>query len=85
MANQKNTSVINEISEFRLNSISNVWSIPYSSGNERLFEKSTSTKYLEKTTLSFPVFIETKSNKWVANSESEVSNYPLTSGKFNGC
>ena len=84
MANQKKTSVTNETSEIRMTSISNIWSIPYSSSDERVFEKSTSTTDLKNTTLSFPVLIETKTNKWVLISESDVSDFPLSSGQLKG-
>ncbi|MDB4582047.1 glycoside hydrolase family 97 protein [Draconibacterium sp.] len=84
LANNKETSVVHENSEFSFNSISNIWSIPYSSGDERIFEKSIAANEHAKTTLSFPVLIETESKKWALISEADVSNYSLSSGQFKG-
>lgn len=84
LANQNISSVIHETSEYSLKPILKVWSIPYSSGDEQIYKKSTTTADHEITTLSFPVLAETKSGKWALISESDVSNFPLSSGQFNG-
>jgi len=84
LANNMASSIKNEISEFQFDNIANIWSIPYSSGDERVFKKSNSIKEFEKTTLSFPVLIETQTEKWALISESDVSNFPLSSAQFQG-
>ena len=82
--NERITSVRKEISAFHFKSIENTWSIPYSPFDENIFTKKTNGAELEKTSLSFPVLIETKSKKWALISEADVSDYPLSSGQFSG-
>lgn len=82
--NTGKTSVEKEFSTFNFSNIANTWSIPYSSGDERFFTKRTTGAELEKNSLSFPVLIETESTQWALISESNVSNYPLSSGQFSG-
>lgn len=82
--NKTESSVVNELSGFNFAAIKNTWSIPYSSGDERFFTKRAIGAELEAKNLSFPVLIETESGKWAFISESDVSNYPLSSGQFTG-
>lgn len=82
--NERTTSVRKEISAFHFKTIENTWSIPYSPFDENVFTKKAYGAEPEKTSLSFPVLIETKSKKWALISEADVSDYPLSSGQFNG-
>jgi alpha-glucosidase len=82
--NKKKVSVVQELSGYNFKTITNTWSIPYSSSEERSFEKRTIGAALEENSLSFPVLVETESKKWALMSESNVSDYPLCSGKFSG-
>jgi alpha-glucosidase len=82
--NEGGTSVLEEISSFDFQTIEHTWTTPYSSSDERIFAKTPAGPELEKTSLSFPVLVETQSGKWALVSESDVSDYPLSSGQFSG-
>lgn len=82
--NANEAIVVTESSGFNFNTIKNTWGIPYSSGDEEFFTKSLPGEALEKTSHSFPVLIETETNNWALISESNVSDFPLSSGQFRG-
>ncbi len=84
LQNEGTTRVQKEISGFNFKTIENTWVIPYSSSDEQPFSKRPTGAVLENTSLSFPVLVETKSKKWALVSESDVSDYPLSSGQFTG-
>ena len=80
--NDMETSVLSELSTYHFNTISNIWSIPFSPDDERFFSKQESPQELANQNLSFPVLVEIQSNKWALVTESDVSNYSLSTGKF---
>ena len=82
LKNQHTASVKEECSEFHFNGIAKVWSIPFSSNDERLFEKPVAVSAIESSRLSFPVLVNTLADHWALLSESAVSAYPLSCGKF---
>lgn len=84
LKNERITSVQKEITAFNFKTIENTWSIPFSEFDENIFTRKKTGKELEKSSLSFPVLIETKSKIWALISESDVSDFPLSSGQFNG-
>ena len=82
--NKYESSVVQEYSKFSFKTIKNTWSIPYSSGEEKIHVKKSIGKDLEEQSLSFPVLIEMEDDGWALVTESDVSNYPLSSGQFQG-
>jgi len=81
LENTESSSVTQEVSGYRISDITNVWAIPFSSGDERVFEKST-VRSLQKKALSFPVLQESKAGNWFLISESDVSDFPLSGARF---
>ncbi len=75
-------SVIKETSGYLLDGISKIWSIKYNSYDEQLYGDIHTPIELEGSNLSFPVLINTKAGYWALISESNVSNFPLSCGKF---
>ncbi len=84
VGNVHSSSVVEEISVFSASNIANIWSIPFSSGDERVFTKTTSADTLQDKPLSFPVLAESKQGNWMLFTEADVSDYPLSSGMFKG-
>ena len=80
--NDVETSILRELSAYHFNTISNIWSIPFSADDERFFTKQESPQELANQNLSFPVLVEIQSNKWALVTESDVSNYSLSTGQF---
>lgn len=81
--NAELSEVINEKSGYKINELKNCWSIPFSSGDERIFTKSTIEEGLPTGPFSFPVLAESKNGNWFLFTEADVSNYPLSSGVLN--
>ncbi|MBT8045510.1 MAG: glycoside hydrolase family 97 protein, partial [Verrucomicrobiae bacterium] len=82
--NEGKTKVEQETSGFHFKSVENTWSMTHRENDEVWYLKKPVGAALEKSSLSFPVLVETKSKKWALISESNVSNYPLSSGRFKG-
>ncbi len=82
--NNQKIGIKKEYSEFHFNGISKIWASNYSKFDEQPFQKWRSVPEIVNTNLSFPVLVNTSSNYWVLVSEANVSNYPLSVGKFDG-
>ena len=82
--NEKISSVEEEHSGIKIKDLHRLWSIPFSSGDERVFQLHEGTGELQEQPLSFPVLVESVTGHWMLFTEADVSDYPLSSGKFAG-
>lgn len=82
IGNEVHSSVLEELSGYRIKGISNVWMRPFSPNDEQEYKKYDPADSLLQQALSFPVLLESVQGHWFLFSESDVSAYPLSSGAF---
>jgi len=81
-SNPTASNLTQEASGYRVDDIACVWSAPYRSNDEHVFERTKGTGELQGRPLSFPVLIESSSGDWFLLTEADVSDHRLSVGEF---